>query len=492
MASATTTAWGADVEAMRTLSKDLNAWSGELIDVLSKLNGSLQRLDWFGPDADRFRREQNAHQTGPHADLIRAIQRAEELLIQNAQAQENVSRSVPSPTGLGHDGRRVTTQDDLSRVRSASDVVNNLLRDDFRGVTHGDLIGIQRTLTDLRPTERDRLIAALSRDQLEKLRREIGQDKQHGGLSEEERRKFYVEVTSGVSGESVRRLLGGEIGQKYPQAQVQTGTDGNAFMAQQLRAMDENQTPPDKIRVVALDDGSYVVSLPGVIDLKAGAVHGLINSGISPLGGALTALSEWNAGNSAHSARDMRWASAAATGSDNGSLDGENPYKQDVQWALQSAGVPSGAKVKLVGHSFGGYTAAQLAADPRFNSIGTGGRSADGSYSVQVTHLLTAGADTDWIASRVSPNTKTLIINSRQDVPYSAEAALQLNGSTKEVLFDGGISTDLGHHPNRYANYLESDEARKDPRVQEFFGSPQRATSGQAYLLTAKDHYRPR
>ena len=87
----TTTAWGADVEALWRLAKDVNQWAGEFIDAMSRLNGSIEKIYWFGPDADRFRGETNKHQMGAHAALVRALNEAEGILARNASQQETAS-----------------------------------------------------------------------------------------------------------------------------------------------------------------------------------------------------------------------------------------------------------------------------------------------------------------------------------------------------------------------------------------------------------------
>ena len=58
----------------------------------------------------------------------------------------------------------------------------------------------------------------------------------------------------------------------------------------------------------------------------------------------------------------------------------------DVRAAMAAAGVPAGADVVFVGHSQGGIIAAQLAADPGFNSAS----GADGTYNV--THSFSVGS----------------------------------------------------------------------------------------------------
>lgn len=70
----------------------------------------------------------------------------------------------------------------------------------------------------------------------------------------------------------------------------------------------------------------------------------------------------------------------------------ESAAMADVRGALEAAGVPPGAEVMFVGHSQGGLTAAQLAADPLFNN--TSG--APGSYTV--THSFSIGSPVETVA----------------------------------------------------------------------------------------------
>jgi hypothetical protein len=98
-----TTAWGADVEALRALGKDLNRWEGEFVDAMSRLNGTIEKLDWFGPDSDQFRGEVRNHQTGAHAAIVRALNDAGANLARNASEQADTS-SVPHGIGYGFPG----------------------------------------------------------------------------------------------------------------------------------------------------------------------------------------------------------------------------------------------------------------------------------------------------------------------------------------------------------------------------------------------------
>jgi hypothetical protein len=97
----TTTAWGADVEALRLLSKDLHQWAAEFSESMAQLNTSIERIDWFGLDADQFRERTKKHQLGPHTVLVRALSDAGSKLKTNADDQDAVSNdSVQLPNWI--------------------------------------------------------------------------------------------------------------------------------------------------------------------------------------------------------------------------------------------------------------------------------------------------------------------------------------------------------------------------------------------------------
>lgn len=88
-------------------------------------------------------------------------------------------------------------------------------------------------------------------------------------------------------------------------------------------------------------------------------------------------------------------------------------YAARVMLELQRAGVPSGAEVMLMGHSYGAIAAMNLASDPQFNQPGNAGNS--GAFHVQVTHVVAAGAGVrDWM-DRPPPGTDVLLSINRRD-----------------------------------------------------------------------------
>jgi hypothetical protein len=123
--------------------------------------------------------------------------------------------------------------------------------------------------------------------------------------------------------------------------------------------------------------------------------------------------------------------------------------------ALEAAGVPAGAEVMIIGHSFGAYTAMDLAADPTFNAA----RGAEpDAYHVEITHVIAAGAETDWRFDEIPAATSTLVINNRFDGVYRAEDLLHGDGDAEhaghlEQNFWGGWQG-YGHDEHNYIDWL--------------------------------------
>lgn len=213
---------------------------------------------------------------------------------------------------------------------------------------------------------------------------------------------------------------------------------------------DGRRAEPDEIEIRKLDNGRYIVVLPGVVDLSSGL------SEMAP-GGSNT-VDRWFDRNEYNSVRDMRYAMVLAQQG----AGFENPYSDVVIECMKEAGVPPGAEVMLMGHSYGAYTAIDLAADRRFNNADVG---AEG-FHVKVTHVLAAGAETDWRLRELPPETRALVLNNAYDAAYGAEDRLHANVSPTgdhqlEIVFRGGIKG-AGHHPDLYANFLREAHDRAD------------------------------
>ena len=151
---------------------------------------------------------------------------------------------------------------------------------------------------------------------------------------------------------------------------------------------DERQIRVDEFEVVRLDNGKYVVVLPGVTDLSS-----------PDLG--------WNADH--RSARDL---DQGAFGSSRSTSVDHNPYAGLVREGLTTAGVLAGADLLLVGHSYGADTALDLAADPGFN----------GPDGYRVTHVVAAAYHSGPQLRHVPASTDVLVLQNHRDVAVIVEA----------------------------------------------------------------------
>lgn len=260
--------------------------------------------------------------------------------------------------------------------------------------------------------------------------------------------------------------------------------DGRSALIEAFYATaDEGRAAKDEIEIVRLSNGKWIVVLPGVVDLSAGlegAKDAAIRQGAltaiaggpmqAPLAGLAaglgSAFGEYVGRNDFDSVRDMRYAMELAIRG--GAYD--NPYSAVVKEQMRLAGIPPGADVAIVGHSYGAYTAMDLAADTSFNRSGGDG---DG-YHVNVTHVVAAGAETDWRLREVPAGTDALVLNNSGDAAYRTEDVLHgdagaVRSNQLEVEFNGG-SEGVGHHPNNYADYLKSSTDPALARWLEGFG----------------------
>jgi len=230
--------------------------------------------------------------------------------------------------------------------------------------------------------------------------------------------------------------------------------DGRAAVLAAMQGLaEEERIGRDEIEIRALDNGRYVVVLPGVTDLSAGIEEFVDRVRDDPfdVGDAgRDAMDAW-ADNDEPTVRKMRYAYEAALRDDTT----VNEYSVVTIEALEAAGVPAGAEVMLIGHSFGAYTAMDLAADPSFNAAH--GAHPTG-YHVAVTHVIAAGAETDWRFDELPADTSTLVLNNRFDLVYRAEDLLHRDG---DALHPGHIEQNFwgnwegkGHDEHNYLDWL--------------------------------------
>ena len=151
---------------------------------------------------------------------------------------------------------------------------------------------------------------------------------------------------------------------------------------------DEVQIRQDEFQIVRLANGRYLVVLPGVTDLSS-----------PDLG-----LDDHH-----RTVRDVdrfAYPSAQSTAVD------DNRYARMVWDGLIRAGIPTGAELMIVGHSYGADTALDLAANPAFN----------GSGGFDVTHVVAAGYHSEPQLAHVGSSTEVLVLQNHRDAAVIVEA----------------------------------------------------------------------
>lgn len=207
-------------------------------------------------------------------------------------------------------------------------------------------------------------------------------------------------VESGVSSATTGRAFssalgdpGGTDGRELRTPYVTHGSSpverGRHLAARALGdTADARRIRPDEFGLVRLDGGRYVVVLPGVVDLSSLALG-------------------WDTGH-----RSVRDLDRGAVGSSRSTGSAGNPYARMVWESLVTAGVPKGAEVMLVGHSYGADTALDLAAEAGFN----------GPDGFRITHVVAAGYHSTPQLAHVPERTEALVLQNHQDVSVIVEA----------------------------------------------------------------------
>jgi hypothetical protein len=278
-----------------------------------------------------------------------------------------------------------------------------------------------------------------------------------------------VAVDVGIAAGSTFSPAGGEPGDTYAselRSPVALGSGRDLILRALADTADPAQVRSDEFELVRLADDRFVVVLPGVIDL-------------SHPGWGLS---------SNRSVRDLDQAAIGSFG-DTG-LQGDR-YAQMVRAGLHAAGVPAGAELVIVGHSFGADAALDLAADAGFN----------GDDGYRVSHVVAAGYASGEQLPAVPESTEVLVLQNTFDVPaaveelalhpwlsasagtagLSARMAAQLSPSVAQqspahvvVRFSGGIGG-AGHAQRHYIEYLDDAD---HPAVVAFLASLTAATVG--------------
>ncbi|MGI9452217.1 MAG: hypothetical protein ACR2QH_16495, partial [Geminicoccaceae bacterium] len=163
---------------------------------------------------------------------------------------------------------------------------------------------------------------------------------------------------------------------------------GRAVIERTLQdTADSGQIQWDEFEVVSLENGKFIVVLPGVID-----------------------LTKPHLGWDPHS-RSVRDTDMAAVRSSTATGIEDNRYAQMVRDYMNEH-VPQGADVMIVGHSFGADTALDLASDPTFNNRETG---------FNITHVTAAAYYSQPQLRHVQNDTEVLVLQNRHDVPVIVE-----------------------------------------------------------------------
>lgn len=153
---------------------------------------------------------------------------------------------------------------------------------------------------------------------------------------------------------------------------------------------DPMQIRADEFGLVQLADDRWIVVLPGVTDLSRPDLF----------------LSDEH-----RSARDLdQYAVPSSRSTD----VADNRYAELVWRALAARGVPDGAELMIVGHSFGADTALDLAADPTFNG-----------EQYTVTHVVAAGYHSQPQLPDVVDSTEVLVLQNHRDAAVIVEGVGQ-------------------------------------------------------------------
>lgn len=171
-----------------------------------------------------------------------------------------------------------------------------------------------------------------------------------------------------------------------------------------------------------------------------------------------------------------------------------NAYAFAVKEAMRSAGIPPGADVALFGHSFGGYTAMELASDPDFNgAIGAG----PAGYHVNVTHVLSAGANVGFHLDDLPPTTHAVAMVNEFDAAVGLERGIELNNDVRSdanhtlVSYRdvGALRDGWGHQPTAYADFVRSAQ---NTQLMSFLSDSSSLYGGEGELVrvTVKDPFR--
>jgi len=184
---------------------------------------------------------------------------------------------------------------------------------------------------------------------------------------------------------------------------------------------DDGQIQRDEFEVVELENGKYIVVLPGVIDLSDKVQF----KGTPPF----VEKPHFGWDPDSRSVRDTEM--AAARSSTSTGID-DNLYAEMVR-DYMNENVPKGADIMIVGHSFGADTALDLASDSTFNNPETG---------FNITHVTAAAYYSQPQLRHIPDGTEVLVLQNTRDVPVIAEGHGYATGRAARFTYDTAREVD--------------------------------------------------
>lgn len=362
-----------DTEAGIAASGELDQGSQRIADLAGRLDNALRSFEWTGTDAERTL--ETWLQTGkPALDLtVTQLAAMATLIRQEAQAQDTASGQggATGPGAIGTGGATPPGEQPQGFWGKVGDFIGRRLDAAFNGTVRtlghaGDFLG---KVGDVLTGRESHSVSEIAASAIATMGSAVGT------------------VVDTVDGEDSNWFGDGRAAIGDPRAVVTDAAGGGLYspaltQPRDLPSLMQGVTDayqvgkdPDAaggdLRITRIDNGqgpAYVVHIPGTETWSpsAGAEPRDLSANINLVAGNPTAAAE------------------------------------TVRLALDSAGIPPGSPVMLVGHSQGGIIAGQLASDAGFVE----------RYGV--THVMTYGAPIDHM--QLAPGVQALQVQHRFDV----------------------------------------------------------------------------